>query len=108
MNDDYQDVRVLDRRPDLLEFEVVVYPFNTVAEAIAPNPRWSSRRRRALTKRYRKDRPVSFQGRGRREAAGVRASEGNSGPPVRVGRAFAQPSPLWLRCGSEKPTPEPP
>src|SRR5687768_13188415 len=25
MNDDYQDVRVLDQRPDLLEFEVVVY-----------------------------------------------------------------------------------
>ncbi len=40
MSDDYQDVRVLVRSPDLLEFEVVVYPFNTVAEAIAPNPGW--------------------------------------------------------------------
>jgi hypothetical protein len=42
MNDDYQDVRVLEQRADLLEFEVVVYPFNTVAEAIEPDARWSS------------------------------------------------------------------
>jgi hypothetical protein len=41
MNDDYQDVRVLVERPDLLEFEVVVYPFNTVADAIEPHERWS-------------------------------------------------------------------
>jgi Transglutaminase-like superfamily len=40
MNDDYQDVRVLEQRPDLLEFEVVVYPFNTVADAIEPDPGW--------------------------------------------------------------------
>src|SRR5262245_52226098 len=40
MNDDYQDVRVLEQRPDLLEFEVVVYPFNTVAEAIQPSTSW--------------------------------------------------------------------
>jgi len=40
MNDDYQDVRVLERRPDLLEFEVVVYPFNTVASAITPDSTW--------------------------------------------------------------------
>ncbi len=40
MNDDYQDVRVLDERADLLEFEVVVYPFNTVAEAIVPDAGW--------------------------------------------------------------------
>jgi hypothetical protein len=40
MNDDYQDVRVLEQRSDLLEFEVVVYPFNTVAEALEPEPRW--------------------------------------------------------------------
>jgi hypothetical protein len=41
MNDDYQDVRLLERRPDLLEFEVVVYPFNTVADALEPDARWS-------------------------------------------------------------------
>jgi len=40
MNDDYQDVRVIEASPDLLEFEVVVYPFNTVADAIAPDPGW--------------------------------------------------------------------
>jgi len=40
MNDDYQDVRVLEQRSDLLEFEVVVYPLNTVAEAIEPNAGW--------------------------------------------------------------------
>lgn len=40
MNDDYQDVRVLDLAPDLLEFEVVIYPFNTVASAIEPNAKW--------------------------------------------------------------------
>jgi hypothetical protein len=40
MNDDYQDVRVLEQRPGLLEFEVVVYPFNTVADAIEPDPGW--------------------------------------------------------------------
>lgn len=40
MNDDYQDVRLLDQRADLLEFEVVVYPFNTVASALAPSASW--------------------------------------------------------------------
>src|SRR6185503_16297954 len=40
MTDDYQDVRVLEERADLLEFEVVVYPLNTVAEAIQPDPAW--------------------------------------------------------------------
>lgn len=40
MSDDYQDVRVLEQRPDLLEFEVVVYPFNSVAEALEPNTSW--------------------------------------------------------------------
>ena len=40
MNDDYQDVRVLEQRADLLEFEVVIYPFNTSAEAIPPNTNW--------------------------------------------------------------------
>ncbi len=40
MNDDYQDVRVLAFGPDLLEFEVVVYPLNTVAYALEPNPSW--------------------------------------------------------------------
>ncbi|HUR29003.1 MAG TPA: hypothetical protein VM509_12510 [Planctomycetota bacterium] len=40
MNDDFQDVRVLEQRSDMLEFEVVVYPFNTVCEAITPNPGW--------------------------------------------------------------------
>lgn len=39
MDDDYQDVRVLDERADLLEFEVVVYPFNTVASAIPTDAR---------------------------------------------------------------------
>lgn len=50
MNDDYQDVRVLEERPDLLEFEVVVYPFNTVADAIEPDARW--RRTPAALKHY--------------------------------------------------------
>jgi len=40
MNDDYQDVRVLEQRPDLLEFEVVIYPLNTVADAIEPDAGW--------------------------------------------------------------------
>jgi len=40
MNDDYQDVRVLALEPDLIEFEVVVYPLNTVAEALEPDPGW--------------------------------------------------------------------
>lgn len=41
MSDDYQDVRVLGRWPDLLEVEVVVYPFNTVASALESTPRWN-------------------------------------------------------------------
>jgi hypothetical protein len=40
MHDDYQDVRVLDQRADLLEFEVVVYPFNTVGETLEPDAGW--------------------------------------------------------------------
>ncbi len=41
MNDDYQDVRVLDLQPGLIEFEVIVHPFNTVSDVIEPNSRWS-------------------------------------------------------------------
>lgn len=41
LNDDYQDARVLERRPDLLEFEVIVYPFNTVATALESTERWN-------------------------------------------------------------------
>jgi len=44
MNDDYQDVRVLAQSDNLLEFEVAVHPYNTVAEAIEPGVR-----RRALS-----------------------------------------------------------
>ncbi len=50
MNDDYQDVRVLQHEPDLLEFEAVVYPFNTVAETVQPDPRW--RQQPAELKRF--------------------------------------------------------
>jgi hypothetical protein len=42
MCDDYQDVRVLEQGPDLLEFEVVVYPFNTLAQSIEPAGRLPS------------------------------------------------------------------
>ncbi len=39
-NDDYQDVRVLKETKEYVEFEVVVYPLNTNAEAIKGNPNW--------------------------------------------------------------------
>lgn len=48
MNDDYQDLRVLEQGSDLLEFEVVVYPFNTVAESIEPAGRWTAKPSREL------------------------------------------------------------
>src|SRR5258706_11297824 len=35
MNDDYQDVHILEQRADAAEFEAVLYPFNTNAEALA-------------------------------------------------------------------------
>jgi hypothetical protein len=41
MTDDYQDVRVLAETPDLLEFEVVVYPFNTVTSTLESTARWN-------------------------------------------------------------------
>jgi hypothetical protein len=40
LTDDYQDVRVLKETRDYAELEVVVYPFNTNAEAIAANAHW--------------------------------------------------------------------
>jgi hypothetical protein len=40
LNDDYQDARVLKQTPEYAELEVVVYPFNTNAEAIRGNPNW--------------------------------------------------------------------
>ena len=42
MSDDYQDVRLLRETNDYGEFEVVVYPFNSNAEAIEGNPNWKS------------------------------------------------------------------
>jgi hypothetical protein len=40
LNDDYQDVRVLDETPEWVELEVILYPFNTVADAIVASPDW--------------------------------------------------------------------
>jgi hypothetical protein len=40
LNDDYQDVRVLARKKEYAELEVVVYPLNSNAEAITGNPNW--------------------------------------------------------------------
>jgi hypothetical protein len=42
LTDDYQDGRVLDEHDDYAEIEVVLYPFNTVGDAIAGNQRWGS------------------------------------------------------------------
>jgi hypothetical protein len=44
LNDDYQDVRVLARRKDHVELEVVVYPLNSNASAIKANPNWKKDR----------------------------------------------------------------
>ena len=40
MNDDYQDVRVVAESKEYAELEVIVYPLNTNADAIAANPSW--------------------------------------------------------------------
>jgi RNA polymerase sigma factor (sigma-70 family) len=40
LTDDYQDVRVLKETKEFAELEVVVYPFNSNAEAISGNPTW--------------------------------------------------------------------
>jgi RNA polymerase sigma factor (sigma-70 family) len=40
LTDDYQDVRVLAKKKDCAELEVVVYPLNSNAEAIKGNPNW--------------------------------------------------------------------
>lgn len=41
--DDYQDVRVLDAPRDYVELEVILYPFNTVGEAIGADGAWRSK-----------------------------------------------------------------
>jgi hypothetical protein len=40
LTDDYQDVRVRAKTSNYVELEVVLYPFNTNAEAIRGNPTW--------------------------------------------------------------------
>jgi hypothetical protein len=40
LNDDYQDVRVRKETMQFAELEVVLYPFNSNAEAIKANPNW--------------------------------------------------------------------
>jgi hypothetical protein len=40
LNDDYQDVRVRKETNQFVELEVVLYPFNSNAEAIKGNPNW--------------------------------------------------------------------
>jgi hypothetical protein len=40
LTDDYQDVRVRMETREFIELEVVLYPFNTNAEAIKANPNW--------------------------------------------------------------------
>jgi hypothetical protein len=40
LNDDYQDARVLDETETYVEFEVIHYPFNKIADSISPDPEW--------------------------------------------------------------------
>src|SRR5580765_2446882 len=40
LHDDYQDARVLERTKEYVELEVIHYPLNTVAEAIAADANW--------------------------------------------------------------------
>ena len=40
LNDDYQDARVLLKRPDYVELEVIHYPFNTLNKTLSGNPNW--------------------------------------------------------------------
>jgi hypothetical protein len=40
LNDDYQDVRVRKETKEFVELEVVLYPFNSNADAIKGNPNW--------------------------------------------------------------------
>jgi RNA polymerase sigma factor (sigma-70 family) len=40
LNDDYQDVRVRKETKEFVELKVVLYPFNSNAEAIKANPTW--------------------------------------------------------------------
>jgi hypothetical protein len=42
LNDDYQDVRVRKETRDFVELEVILYPFNSNAEAIKGNPNWKT------------------------------------------------------------------
>ncbi len=39
-DDDFQDIRVLERTPDYTELEVIHYPLNTCNEMISENPDW--------------------------------------------------------------------
>jgi transglutaminase-like putative cysteine protease len=40
LNDDFQDARVLEKRDDYIELEVIHYPFAKVYESIEENPNW--------------------------------------------------------------------
>jgi len=44
LHDDYQDARVLERKDDYVELEVIHYPLNTVASAITGDPKWREHR----------------------------------------------------------------
>jgi transglutaminase-like putative cysteine protease len=39
-DDDFQDIRVLERTPDYIELEVIHYPLNTCNDVISENPNW--------------------------------------------------------------------
>ncbi len=40
LNDDFQDARVLEKRDDYVELEIIHYPFATAYESIQENPNW--------------------------------------------------------------------
>ncbi len=40
LNDDFQDARILDKRDDYIELEVIHYPLTTTHESIEGNPNW--------------------------------------------------------------------
>jgi hypothetical protein len=54
LSDDYQDARLLGRRDNHVELEVIHYPLNTMAEAISGNPSWRNDDQKPELKEYLK------------------------------------------------------
>ncbi len=92
--DDYQDARVLFRSAELVELEVIHYPFNSVGETIGSNPRW--REQTATMEEWTRPGPTANWDESMRQALWDALREAGIDPEELSDRELVEQATPWL------------